>query len=65
MSPFKVVYGRNPPSIRSDMAVDARLLMVHKQMLDRDEFLMEIGERLDQVQQHYKMFYDKKHQELM
>jgi hypothetical protein len=33
-------------------------------MLERDEFLMEIRERLVQVQQHYKMYYDQEHCEL-
>jgi hypothetical protein len=28
------------------------------------KFLVEIHEWLDQAQQHYKLFYDKKHQEL-
>jgi hypothetical protein len=49
-SPFKVVYGRDPPSIQ--------------QLQDRDEFLLEIQERLEQAQQRYKGFYDHKHREV-
>jgi hypothetical protein len=33
-------------------------------MLEHDEFLMEIRERLEQAQQHYKMYYDRGHREL-
>jgi hypothetical protein len=33
-------------------------------MLERDEFLVEIRERLVQAQQHYKAYYDRGHREL-
>jgi hypothetical protein len=33
-------------------------------MLERDEFLVEIRERLVQAQQHYKANYDRGHREL-
>jgi hypothetical protein len=33
-------------------------------MLEHDEFLMEIRERLKQAQQHYKVYYDRGHREL-
>jgi hypothetical protein len=33
-------------------------------MLEHDEFLMEIRERLEQAQQHYKVYYDRGHWEL-
>jgi hypothetical protein len=32
--------------------------------IEGDEFLMEIRKRLVQVQQHYKVFYDRKHREV-
>jgi hypothetical protein len=44
--------------------VKARLLAVQQQLQDRDEFLVEARERLEQAQQHYKDFYDRKHREL-
>ena len=48
-SPFElVVYGRPPPSIRSYVPGDARLPAVEKAMKDRDEFLSEVRDRLEQ-----------------
>jgi hypothetical protein len=38
-----------------------RLLAVQAQMVDRDEFLQEIREHLEQAQHQYKVFYDRKH----
>jgi hypothetical protein len=37
---------------------------VQAQLQDRDEFLLEIHERLEQAQQQYKFFYDRKHHEV-
>jgi hypothetical protein len=58
---FEVVYGRPPPSIRSYEHGDARLPAVDKAMRDRDAFLAEVRDRLEQTQQHYKAIYDSKH----
>jgi hypothetical protein len=63
-SPFRVVYGRDLPSLCSYKPCDARLPAVDTQMLEHDEFLMEIRERLEQAQQHYKVYYDRGHREL-
>jgi hypothetical protein len=63
-SPFQVVYGREPPSVHTYMQGEARLLDVASQMLERDEFLVEIRERLVQAQQHCKAYYDRGHREL-
>jgi hypothetical protein len=60
-SPFEVVYGRPPPSIRSYEHGDARLPAVDKAMRDRDTFLAEVRDRLEQAQQHYKSIYDRSH----
>jgi hypothetical protein len=46
-SPFQIVYGRDPPTMRSYSPGDARSPTVHQQLMDRDEFLMEIRERLE------------------
>jgi hypothetical protein len=37
---------------------------VQAQLQDRDEFLLKIRERLEQAQQQYKFFYDRKHREV-
>jgi hypothetical protein len=63
-SPFRVVYGRDPPSVRAYTVGETRLPAVQQQLQDRDEFLAEVRERLEQAQQHYKDFYDRKHREL-
>ena len=60
-SPFELGYGRPPPSIRSYALGDARLLAVQKAMKERDEFLAEVRDRLEQAQQHYKAAYDRRH----
>jgi hypothetical protein len=59
-----VVFGRDLPSVCSYMLGDTKLPEVHRQLMDRDEFLQEIKECLEQTQNHYKMFYDQKHREL-
>jgi hypothetical protein len=37
---------------------------VAQQLVERDEFLVEIRDHLEQAQQHYKSYYDKKHRDL-
>jgi hypothetical protein len=62
--PFKVVYGRDPPAMCLYSPGEARLPTVHIQMMERAEFLLEVRERLEQVQQHHKAFYDRHHRPL-
>jgi hypothetical protein len=59
-----VVYGREPPSLQPVTASEARVPPVQEQLRERDEFVMEIRERLEQAQQRYKGFYDRKHREV-
>jgi hypothetical protein len=59
-----MVYGRDPPSLRQFVPDEAVLPTVQSQMTERDEFLMEIFERLEQSQQQYKRFYDTKHRDV-
>jgi hypothetical protein len=54
----------DPPPVRSYQPDDARLPAVDEQLRDRNEFLMEIRERLEQAHQHYKLFYNRHHREL-
>jgi len=60
-SPFHVVYGRSPPTIRSYEHGDTHLPAVDQAMRNRDEFLAEVRDRLEQAQQHYKAVYDRRH----
>jgi hypothetical protein len=43
---------------------EARLPAVSQQLQERDEFLMQVRERLEKAQLHYKSQYDRKHREL-
>ena len=43
---------------------DARLPAVDKAMRDRDEFLAEVRDRLEQAQQHYNAVYDHRHRQV-
>jgi hypothetical protein len=60
-SPFQVVYGQELSSIRAFTPREARAPAVQAQLQDRDEFLLEVHERLEQAQQQYNNFYDRKH----
>jgi hypothetical protein len=61
VSLFCVVYNHDPPSVCSYTSSDAKLPVVHHQLLERDEFLSEICDRLEHAQQRYKYFYDEHH----
>jgi transposase InsO family protein len=60
-TPFHVVYGRHPPSIRSYEEGDTRVAAVAKTMAERDAFLADVCHRLEQAQAVQKKFYDAKH----
>ena len=47
--PFWVVYGRDPPTIRSYEPGETRVAAVAKSMEDRDEFLEDVRYRLEQA----------------
>jgi hypothetical protein len=63
-TPFRVVYGRDPPSIRSYAPGDTRVAAVAKSLEERDEFLADIRARLEQAQQVQKRHYDKNHRQV-
>ncbi|CAA0831880.1 Unknown protein [Striga hermonthica] len=63
-TPFRVVYGRDPPTIRSYEQGDTRVAAVAKTMEERDEFLADIRARLEQAQKHQKRFYDRLHRQV-
>jgi hypothetical protein len=58
---FRVVYGRDPPSIRSYEPRETRVAAVTKTMEERDEFLTDIRHRLEQAQAVQKRHYDRAH----
>jgi len=60
-TPFRVVYGRHPPSIRSYEEGDTRVAAVAKTMAEREAFLEDVRHRLEQAQAIQKRFYDNKH----
>jgi hypothetical protein len=60
-TPFRVVYGHDPPSIRSYEPGDTRVAAVAKTMEEREEFLADVRYRLEQAQATQKLHYDKVH----
>jgi hypothetical protein len=63
-TPFKIVYGRDPPSIRSYEPGETRVAAVAKGMAERDDMLADAHARLEQAQSVYKRFYDKHHRDV-
>lgn len=63
-TPFWVVYGRDPPTIRSYEPGETRVAAVAKSMADRDEFIADVRYRLEQAQAIYKHHYDKTHRDV-
>jgi hypothetical protein len=63
-TPFKVVYGRDPPALLSYEQGQSRVPAVDKQLVARDEFLAEIKERLLHVQEVMKGNYDAHHRQV-
>jgi hypothetical protein len=60
-TPFRVVYGRDPPSLRSYEAGDTRVAAVARTMEEREEFLADVHHRLEKAQAVQKKFYDQGH----
>jgi hypothetical protein len=64
-TPFHVVYGRDPLSIRSYEPQETRVTAVAKTMEERDEFLADICHRLEQAQVVPKRHYNRAHRNVM
>jgi hypothetical protein len=47
---FHVVYDRDPPQLRTYTTDKAKVPAMDTQLRERDEFLMEVRERLEQAQ---------------
>jgi len=63
-TPFRVVYGRDPPSLRSYDHGEIRVAAVAQHMAERDAFIEEIRLRLEQAQAVTKATYDHSHRPL-
>ncbi|KAJ3684733.1 hypothetical protein LUZ61_013897 [Rhynchospora tenuis] len=63
-TPFEVVYGRAPPTLIPYSAGTASVQAVDQQLQQRDEFLIEIHNRLLEAQQRMKVQHDKLHRDL-
>jgi len=63
-TPFRVVYGRDPPSLRSYDPVEIRVAAVAQNMAERDAFIEEVRLRLEQDQAVTKATYDCSHRPL-
>jgi hypothetical protein len=64
-TPFKLVYGRDPPAFHSYDNGEIRVAVVAQSMAERDEFTEDVRLRLEQAQQYAKLQYDKYHRELV
>lgn len=60
-TPFRVVYGREPPTIRSYEPGDTRVATVAQEMEEREAFLADVRYRLEQAQTVQKKHYDRQH----
>ncbi|WVZ77022.1 hypothetical protein U9M48_024925 [Paspalum notatum var. saurae] len=60
-TPFRVVYGRAPPSIRSYEPGETRVEAVAQEMEARDAFLADVRYRLEQAQAVQKRHCDRAH----
>jgi hypothetical protein len=60
-TPFRVVYGRDPPSLRTYAHSESRVPAVARTLEERTEFLEDIRHRLQQAQAIQKRHYDRLH----
>jgi hypothetical protein len=60
-TPFRVVYGRDPPTIRSYDTSEIRVVAVAQTLAELDEFMQDVRLRLEQAQQLAKQQYDRGH----
>jgi hypothetical protein len=62
-SPFKVVYGREPPTLMPYVPGAANVAAVDKQLQEQDKFLGEVKDQLIQAQVAMKQYQDKTRRE--
>jgi hypothetical protein len=63
-TPFRLAYGRDPPSIRSYEAGDILVGAVAQSMSERNAFLEDVRVRPEQAQHHANQAYDRHHREV-
>lgn len=63
-TPFQVVYGREPPRLLSYVPGATKVDAVDQALINRDEMLETIRQRLSQAQHHMKAVYDQGHRDL-
>lgn len=62
--PFRVVYGRDPPCLRSYDPSEVRVTAVAQSLADRNAFIEDVRLRLEQAQAVTKATYDRSHRAL-
>jgi len=60
-TPFRVVYGCDPPSIRSYEPSETHVVAIARDMEEREAFLADVRHRLEQAQAVQRRHYDKRH----
>lgn len=64
MNPFKILYGRDPPTIIPCYTRDDTPFDVHAQLVARDQLLAQLKLNLSRAQTRMKLNADKKHVEV-
>jgi transposase InsO family protein len=60
-TPFKLVYGHDPPQLKTYSPGDAAVPSVDDLVTERDQFLEQTKVRLQESQDYYNKYYDNKH----
>ncbi|KAJ0092851.1 hypothetical protein Patl1_25136 [Pistacia atlantica] len=62
-TPYKVVYGRKPPTLLSYVPGTAKVAAVEQQLIERDLIIKEVKEKIASAQNRMNKTYDGKHKE--
>jgi hypothetical protein len=62
-TPFAAVYGRDPPTLLTYIPGTARVEVVERELMTRDQVLRELRENMKLAQERMKKVYDGKHRE--
>jgi hypothetical protein len=63
-TPFRVVSGRDPPTLRSYEPGETRVAALARDMEECAAFLADVHYRLEQAQQVHKRYYDRHHRQV-